>query len=303
MGIDYPRFHRKDRRGLRRIAIIYLILLGLTAAPQRVPAAEDKPKAALGARLHLVDFAGVESTSGGFAVETWELMTTYRRFTLNYQYSDYVWNNVHALPLANDGRTPWDHLQTLKLSFRCLEGQLGSWGYRVDPLVQSSFEKELSGSVGLGAEGYLFWPFAKGWTLDFPYNLNVLTTHDRLKFFVNLSIGLGFPEQSIQEVLLGWGVPPWLARAVDLHLEFSQIQQYYRLADDNPMDPAGTLWINESLVALILDIKPREDLAISLGPEYRFSRHAAMDDPLGMEGGSWDIDGAWGFSIEVIWKF
>lgn len=284
--------------------ILMILALGMAVwLPATLAGAASPDAPQVGVRYDLVGHAAVEGGQGGYAVRTLALRAGLWRLRLTYHHSDFIWRDVHRLPLGDGVHPPWDDLHTLELSLRGLDTRRGNWRFRLDPLVQASYESEPSGSLGLGIKGVISWSFAKGWSLYFPYDLMVVSVHNHPSLALIINAGLDFPEQSISRMLTKWGLPPWLANSLDLRLEFSQRQQYFQLSEQNPVDPGGALWINESAVGLILEIKPNDHLAIRLGPEYLFSRSVALDNPVGGEESSWDVDRAWGFSMRLLYRF
>ncbi len=279
---------------------LVVCLAWLLGAP--ASAAAGSAGAVAGLRYDTVGFGSIEDGPGGFAVRTLRLRAGLGRFSLTYSHADFTWRSVDRLPLGDGVRPPWDDLHTLTLSMRGIAGTHGAWRYRLDPLIQASYEREPSGSLGLGIKGSVGWSFGRGWALVMPYDLMVVAVHNQPALVVILGLSLDFPEQSIRRMLTKWGVPPWLARAVDLRLEFSQQNQYYQLSDDSPTDPGGELWIEQTSLALLLTIEPNDKLLISLGPRALFSRRISLELPFNQEN-SWPVRGAWGFSFQVLYRF
>lgn len=284
-----------------RAALKFLLILAvcLAASPST---AETNSGPVVGLRFHSLGYASVDGTAGGYQTDVYQFNAKYSIFTLSYENIDYTWRNVHRLPFGDGRRPPWDNLRSLQLSLEAYQGKWGNFSYRLQPFVKANYEREMDGSLGVGAANHLAYEFFSGWSVMAMARFTLVNPDDGYGLFMVITFSLGFPEASISRWLKQAGAPAWLADSIDFHMVFNEEHTYYRLADDNPMREHGFLWLDESSAAFYLDIKAGEHLVISLGPEIRFSRDVGLEDEYqGFD--AVGVDPAVGFSFSVTYRF
>jgi hypothetical protein len=232
------------------------------------------------------------------------------RYSLAWQTSWYSWQDKHALPFGDGNGDPWGALHSLSLLVDHHGILAPRWSYFVQGAIRSGFEKELSRSVGIAANGGVIYAWNDSWALGLGGFIGVDPTSKfafsstfamagpfvqyRHPKAVGFSGRLGFPQSELRYTRNQvWSA--WLGLGVD--------SGTYRLADNSMVMPKG--YVRERLykTGFYLDVTPRPSLIVRLGPTYNFGRRLEFYDSGGNKRRSHDLDAVPGLEASVHWTF
>jgi hypothetical protein len=235
---------------------------------------------------------------------------SWSRFSLGWHSNWYSWENKSSLPFGNGQEAPWDslHVLTFMVNQRGLLSQ--RWSYFVQGAIRSGFEKEVSRSVGVAANGGLVYVWSEDWTVGlggfigwdpttkFAFSSTFAMVGPFLQYrnprASGLSGRLGFPQSELRYTVNPvWST--WLGLGVN--------SDTYRLADDSAVMPRGYVRSRMFTTGLYLDVTPTPALLLRFGPTYNFSRRLEFYDSGGDKRRSHDLDATLGFEAKVSWSF
>lgn len=254
--------------------------------------------------------ADVESGDGEVAVTRTRADIGLSRFTLSWEGSWFTWKNQSGLPFGNGRDDPWNglHMLALRVDQR---GELSErWSYFVQGALRSGFEKQVSRSVGVAANGGLVYAWDDNWTLglggfigwdptsDFAFSSTfamigpfVQYRHPRAPGF---SARLAMPQSELRYAFdQQWST--WIGLGIS--------SGTYRLADDSPVMPKGYVRERQFSTGLFLDYFPLPNLMLRFGPSYYFERSLQIYDSSGEKTDKYDLDPAVGVKLELEWRF
>ncbi len=235
---------------------------------------------------------------------------TWSRFSLGWHSNWYSWEDKSSLPLGSGQEAPWDSLHVLTFMVN-QRGRLSQrWTYFVQGAIRSGFEKELSRSVGVAANGGLVYAWNEDWTVGlggfvgvdpttkFAFSSTFAMAGPFLQYRNPRALGfsgrLGFPKSELRYT----ASPVW-----STWLGFGINSDTYRLADDSAVMPRGYVRSRMYTTGLYLDVTPTPALLLRLGPTYNFSRRLEISDSGGDKLRSHDLDATLGFEAKVSWSF
>ncbi|SDB02437.1 hypothetical protein SAMN05660653_00085 [Desulfonatronum thiosulfatophilum] len=235
---------------------------------------------------------------------------SYSRYTLSWQTSWYSWQDKHALPFGDARTDPWNDLHSLSLLVD-QRGRLSSrWSYFVQGAIRSGFEKQISRSLGIAANGGVIYGWDEDWSLGLGGYIGLAPT-SRFGFsstfamvgpFVQyrhpgatgFSARLGFPQSELRYTFNPvWST--WLGVGIN--------SGTYRLADNNTVMPRGYVRAKTYTSGIYLDVTPTPSLTIRFGPTYNFGRRLDFYDSGGDKRRGYDLKAVPGLEAGVNWTF
>lgn len=220
------------------------------------------------------------SDSGGSAqVSTGQIRLKAGGFSLGYEGSKYSWDDVNRLNFGNGNDDPWETLHRLRLAYEH-EGQLsGDWYYSTEIVGTSSFEKEMSGSLGAALRGGFMYVINDNWATAF--GARVFTNNISTSFLPYLGIGYENFDSDGSGYFMSIGAPSTEAgyafsKASKFRFTFDMDGSTYRLKDNSSVVKKGYMETSSMVMGLYYDWKPTEALSLSLGPEYHFEREMKL---------------------------
>ncbi|WP_029895105.1 hypothetical protein [Desulfohalovibrio reitneri] len=250
--------------------------------------------------------ASFGSSDGGVELYRTVLSAAYSIFHLRYEYSDFVWNDLEALPLDAEGEAPWEGLHDISLSALLERGDWNRWSWWINAEATSSFEREFPGAVGVGASGELAFDVWKGWKLGLMLSTVVLSPLNqdlfgRLDADLALHVSPEHLDLALRE--LGLKGEEGEETRIGFRAGLSTRSRTYRLASDSPVFGSGYAGIRSLTAGAYMDYKVTENLTVSLGPEYSFLRSYSTYKDTGSLETSEDLGDAFGGFVGVSWRF
>lgn len=279
-----------------------------TGRPQ--PAFQGPPAASLAVSGFHLFTSTVGDDQGKVSVTQTRADASWSRFSLGWHSSWYSWEDKDLLPFGNGREAPWDGLHVLTFMVNHRDRLSPRWSYFVQGALRSGFERELSRSVGVAANGGLIYAWSADWTVGLGGFIGVDPT-TRFAFSSTFAMAgpfiqyrnpramgfsgrLGFPQSELRYAVNPvWSA--WLGLGID--------SDTYRLADDSAVMPRGYARSRMFTTGLYLDITPTPALLLRLGPTYNFSRRLEIYDSGGDKRHSHDLDATVGFEARVSWSF
>lgn len=311
--MDLPTCFLKIRRLSAITALLFLILLFTSPALSQEDMAPPVPRIPSGnielRSSHLFE-ANLDNNQGKMAVTHARADFSYSRYSLGWQTSWYSWQDRTALPFGYGDQDPWSSLHALTFMVEQRDRISQRWSYFVQGAIRSGFEKELSRSVGVAANGGLIYAWDENWsvglggfigvdpTSKFAFSSTFAMAGPFLQYRNPRAMGfsgrLGFPQSELRYVFN----PTWSA-----WLGFGVNSGTYRLADDSTVMPKGYVREKMYTAGIYLDASPVPNLLLRLGPTYNFSRRLEFYDSSGDKRRSYDQDAALGMEATVNWTF
>ncbi len=235
---------------------------------------------------------------------------TYSRYTLSWENSWYSWQDHAALPFGDRRQDPWNSLHALSLLVDQRDRLSERWSYFVQGAIRAGFEKQLSRSVGVAANGGLIYFWDENWALGiggfigldptskFAFSSTFAMAGPFLQYrhprAMGISGRLGFPKSELRYTFNPvWSA--WLGLGIN--------SGTYRLADDSNVMPRGYVREKMYTSGIYLDANPTPALMIRLGPTYNFGRRLEFYDSGGGKRRSHDLDAVLGLEASVNWTF
>jgi hypothetical protein len=301
--------------------IMATLIFTAPARSQDTPAVATPPGTAgpdfRGAPAASLDLSGYHLFNNTFKDDQGKVSVTqtradasWSRFSLGWHSNWYSWEDKSSLPLGNGHEAPWDSLHVLTFMVN-QRGRLSQrWSYFVQGAIRSGFEKELSRSVGVAANGGLVYAWSEDWTIGlggfvgvdpttkFAFSSTFAMAGPFLQYRNPRAPGfsgrLGFPKSELRYTVS----PVW-----STWLGFGLNSDTYRLADDSTVMPRGYARSRMFTTGLYLDVTPTPALLLRFGPTYNFSRRLEIYDSGGEKHRSHDLDATLGFEAKVSWNF
>jgi hypothetical protein len=208
---------------------------------------------------------------------TGTLKTDYVTVRLSARRDMYSWFDRHRLPFGNAGRTPWEALNRLGLSFRHSGLLIGDWGYFASADASASYEKQIDGSLGLSAMAGAVWKPSQEWTVRLgagvvwhqirSYPIPVVGISYRSQALKGLEAELGFPYSHV-----GYRVNEWLGVRLTGEMDYG----LYRLASDSAVRRDGYVEFSGYSTGLWAELTPLEAMTIRLGFSWDFQGNVAL---------------------------
>lgn len=220
----------------------------------------------------------------------------YSYFTLGYDYTDYSWTRTKS--------RPWSGLHNISLSARKRFILNEDWMLSAGAAVRSSFEKQVSGSIGAGADISFIRLFSHGWSAGigiagvyhpasstvFPViSINYAPDGDK-----GFSAGAGFPETYARYAFNHW---------LSLKAYGDYMSRSYRLKNNNPVISKGYFSEQAIRLGLEMEVKPLSAMSIAFGPYYIFDRKWKIYNKNGNRLSTQKLDSTPGFAVSMSWNF
>nr|WP_321513568.1 hypothetical protein [uncultured Pseudodesulfovibrio sp.] len=248
---------------------------------------------------------------GGVKVFRSSLSADYSIFNLSYMISDFAWSRTDgvAKTFSTAGNSiPWNVLHDITLQARLINNSIGdNWRYWVNGEVASSFETTFPGTVGVGFDGGIAYDFWDGWMLGLTARTVALSPLNQDLFGeTEFGLAVAVSQKTLRRTLQSLGLfmeKPEGLDSISFNFVISRAEKTYRLGSGNPVYQSGYLGVVRSKAGLYLDYAPNEDIVMSIGPEYHYSREYLLYNSAGSYQSSHQLDNAFGGYVRVLWKF
>ncbi len=217
--------------------------------------------------------SGIKGSDTEVSRSRYGVQASYSIFTLGYDYSHFSWDDAGDAGFTPEDGTPWDGLHNFFLSAEAVFPLAEKWLLYSRAGVNSSFEKEISGSFGIGGAAILFREFRNNWFAG----LGLVGGYHPVRSLFIPAAGLlyGFPGD------VGWtariGIPTTEVRygfsesfALQAGLGYSS--RMYRLKNNSPVADKGYFRERNFSVGMQVEWSPMEKMALKLGPYYKLGR-------------------------------
>jgi len=239
------------------------------------------------------------------------LAADYSIFHLSYVLSHFDWQRKAEVARTLSSKptvTPWDNLHDITLQARLLNNTLGErWRYWVNGELTSSFEEDWPGAVGVGFDGGVAYDFWQGWMLGVSAKTIALSALNQDLFGeVEFGIALAVSQKTIRNTLKYIGLFKDAKdgrEEIGFNFAWNTAEKTYRLSSHNPVQNNGYLGLVHTKVGFYLDYKPREDLIMTLGPEYHYNRKYKLYNSTGSYRSSHNLENAWGGFARIKYIF
>ncbi|NDV20447.1 hypothetical protein GO013_13610 [Pseudodesulfovibrio sp. JC047] len=260
------------------------------------------------------DYVGKADFSNGLGgVEVFRVGLTadYSIFRLSYMASDFAWSrpaSVSSSMKTGSQTVPWDLLHDVTFQVRMLNNTIGDrWRYWVNGEVASSFETTFPGTVGVGFDGGIAYDFWEGWMLGLTARTVALSPLNQDLFGeTEFGLAVAVSQKTLRKTLRALGLFEGSVEgleSINFSFALSRAEKTYRLDAGNSVSPSGYLGMVRSKVGVYMDYAPNDDVVISLGPEYHYSREYKLYNSAGSLRNSYRLDNAFGGFVRVLWKF
>ena len=286
-------------------ALAFLLVLAPCLSPDSQAAAErdQGPKLTLeGGYIAQADLSGGK---GKFAYSRAGASISYAKFTFSYRRDFYDWDDKARLPFGNGHDDPWKDFSSLTLR-ASHDGEVNKqWRYFVTAGAFSSFEKEMSGSLGglgMGGFTYVASPTLQ-WTFGGAVSYHPIRT--RVIPVIGLTWNRGAEK--------GWsgsvGYP--LTRLAyrfnpQWALEVGSVgftRNIYRLANDSTVQREGYLESEHMMAGVGFEYNPAKNCKVNMSLRYFFNRELTTYDKDGDHERNYDVDNSWGGVLSVAFTF
>ncbi len=295
--------------GLSKIGRGVLTCLCLClAAGLAAPQAEAARK--LGPTLSLMgdwaSDAAVKDSGGEVSSYTAGAKLSIGGFYLSAARSTFLWTDAGKLPMGTGGQEPWQHLNLVRLGFKYERGRKRRLGWFAGGEVHSGWEDDLDGE-SVGAYAYLGANYTFGNKVL--VRLGALGVYHKAESLLLPVVGVrwnmdarrglmgdvGFPRTTV-----AWRFnPTWALRLDGMFYD----SDYYRLADNSPLEGKGFLERRQMNADLGMEFRPVTDLVVFGGVRYLFAREYKVWNQDGENQRSYDVDPSWGLVFRLDWRF
>jgi hypothetical protein len=225
-----------------------------------------------------------------------KLSAGWKGFSLTYERVDYSWDDPGRLPFNASSGDPWDSLHVVGVGYRHRGFLSPKWMYFAGGAARSAFEEEMDDSWSLRAFGGVGYRFSDKLTLSF----GALVSYHKVDTLAIPIMGLTYNRGATQGVSGAVGYPiTYLAYhfnpawAVVLRVvEFDR--DYFRLADDSPVERRGYLERQDLSAAAGVKFTPTRLVSLYVGARYYFNREFTIHDEDADRSSTYDLDNAWG---------
>lgn len=251
--------------------------------------------------------ASFDDDQGKMGVYSGGFRARYGIFNFSYNVDSFSWSDKQNLPFGNGQDDPWSSLHRLHLGTN-LQGEISdNWSWFGGLFATSSFEKEMEDSFGGGGRLGLVYQISERWEVGFGLAgfVNSISTRV-LPFLGNINydgtdsegrgffLHLGYPDLEA-----GYAFADNLALRAGVNTD----SKYYRLADDSTVQAKGFIEISSWQALLRVDYSPANNLTLTAGPTFHFSRKIKTYHRDGDHVATEDLGNALGGMVEVRYKF
>lgn len=287
------------------MAVFALLIMGNCS---HVLAQEDKPDLPFRLRVtgsHVAK-ADVGDGPGAVSLTSGGLDLSWKFLTLGYSQTRYDWKNVGSLSFGNGVDDPWDTLHRLSLGASYEGGLSEDWFYHTGATITSSFEKEMSGSLGGIVRGGLGYVVSDKVKALFGVALMMNSIETNLMPTVGLSYDdIGRDGSGFTGFL---GLPTTSGSyhfnsAHALRVSLEPNGRTARLADDSTVSRQGYMSTEGWQTGLYYDWNPSKALSFTAGPEYNFGRSLRTYNKDGDKLRKENISDAFGGMLRLRYRF
>lgn len=246
---------------------------------------------------------------GSVSVIRGSVTADYSIFRFNYALSHFMWERKGAVTFSSaDARVPWENLHDVTFQARLLDDTLdGRWHYWVNGEINSSFEQDFPGAVGVGFDGGMTYDFWDGWMLGITAKtVAVSALSSDLFGDIEFGLVLAVSQKTLRDTLKALGLISGAkdgSERIGFSVALSGAEKTYRLSSDSPVRRNGYLGLVRSKVGAYLDYSATDRLTLSFGPEYHYTRQYKLYDSSGSLHSSHDLHDAWGGNVRCLYRF
>lgn len=220
----------------------------------------------------------------------------YSYFTLHYDYTDYSWTKT-------DGKR-WNGLHNISLTARKRFVLNEDWMLSTGAAVRSSFEKQVSGSIGAGADISFIRLFSHGWSAG----IGIAGVYHPVVSTIFPVITIGYAPTGDKGFSVRAGFPETYAQyAFNPNLSVRAYGDYmsraYRLKNSSPVISKGYFREQGIRFGLTMEVKPVNAMSISFGPYYIVDRKWKLYSKSGNKLSTQKLDSTPGAEISMSWRF
>lgn len=289
-----------------RLAVVLAALL--LAACLAAPAAQARrmPGPTLSLMGDWASEAAVKDSDGKVSSYRLGAKVSIGGFYLSAARTTYLWTDAGRLPMGAGGKEPWEHLNLVRAGFQYERGRKRRLGWFAGGEVHSGWEEDLDGE-SVGAFAYLGANYTFGNKVL--VRLGALGVYHKAESLVLPVVGVrwnmdarkglmgdvGFPRTTV-----AWRFnPTWAIRLDGMFYD----SDYYRLADNSPLESKGFLEQRQMSADLGMEFRPVTDMIIFGGVRYLFNREYKVWNQDGENERSYDVDPSWGLVFSMDWRF
>ena len=220
-----------------------------------------------------------KSSGGSAQVSSGEVRVKAGSFSLGYEGKKYSWSDVNRLNFGNGKDNPWDTLHRVRLGYEH-EGEINrDWYYSAEVAATSSFEKEMSGSLGAAVRGGFMYVINDNWATEF--GAQIFTNNIETTLLPYIGIGYENFDADGAGLFMNLGAPSTEAGysfsdEATVRFTFGMDGKTYRLKDDSSVVKKGYMSTSSMKTGLYFDWNPTDALSLTLGPEYHFEREMRL---------------------------
>ncbi|MFN2266958.1 MAG: hypothetical protein ABR533_01680 [Desulfonatronovibrio sp.] len=220
----------------------------------------------------------------------------YSYFALLYDYTDYSWSRIN--------NKPWNGLHNISLSARKRFVLNEDWMLSTGAAVRSLFEKEISRSVGAGADITFIRLFSNGWSAG----IGIAGVYHPVTSALFPVITIGYAPAGDKGFSVRAGFPETYAKyAFNPNLSIKAYGDYmsraYRLENNSPVISKGYFREQGIKFGLQMEVKPVNAMNISFGPYYIVDRKWKTYNKSGSRLNTEKLDNTPGAEISISWRF
>lgn len=295
---------------MKKLIVITFFAFFLTVATAHAEDATDnwlfgpiKIKATGG----MISDADFKDSGGSVQVKTGRISIKSGGFSFGYSANNYKWSDKQRLNFGNGSDDPWNTLHRLTLGYEYSDRINDSWAYSAAITGSSSFEKEMSGSLGGALRGGLMYTFDENWKTMFGARVFVNSIETEIMPYLGiiyenydtdgagLFMTLGAPSTSG-----GYA----FSDESKVRFAFNLDGRTTRLKDDSSVAQKGYLKTSSMVTGLYYDWNPTDAFSLSFGPEYHFGREMKIYDMDGNKlGDTHKQESAVGGSLQFGYSF
>ena len=248
--------------------------------------------------------SGVKGSDTEVSRTTYGVEASWSFLTLGYDHSRYSWDKPGDSDITDDGKDPFKSLHNVYLTADVIFPVKDDWYLNLAAGVNTSFEKEMSRSLGTSARAVLLRVFDSGWMVG----VGAVGGYHPVRSIWIPAAGFayGLPGQE------GWtariGMPRTMVRygfsedfAMQAGADYSS--RIYRLENNSSAVERGYFRKRDIRLSMQAEWSPLEEMTLEFGPYYVLSRKWQFYDRHDSRIGTWDLDSAPGLQAGLTWRF
>ncbi len=255
-------------------------------------------------RIEVDEPADFKDSSARVGVSSQALRASYFGFYLGYRVSRYSWRKADLTDFLSASSSPWEHLHSASFGFRSMfpvgEGRLVNAGIGLN----TSFERQLSGSAGCTANLMLIQMLNENWSSG----LGVVMVYDPLKLRVLPAIALRYDGEVDQKGVSGsFGMPAQIKYRINeewrLFGNFGFSSGTYRLKDNSRVEKKGYFRHSSLSPRFGVEYFPWDNMELEAAGVYKFEREWRIYSRSGSRRHRSRLDNGIGLAVNFSWRF